>query len=84
LQIQGAACGDEHQFGRHLTARQCRDEIHRGVIDPLEIFENQQQRTFCGDSLQRLADFTQHSLTRGAQDLPLQHLTVFALEQRRN
>ena len=32
--------------------------------------------------LQRLANLAQHALTRGAQNLPLQHLAVFGLEER--
>ena len=35
---QRAAGGEQHQFGGSTLARQRRDQIHRAVIDPMEVF----------------------------------------------
>jgi hypothetical protein len=61
-------------------ARQRRQKIERRGIGPVQVLEHEQQRFRYRNRLERLADLTQHSLARGAENL----LLKFFAKLRRN
>jgi len=50
-------------------------------IDPVDVFEDQQQRVFRGQRFERLADLPHHPLARRSENFPLQRRSLFWLEQ---
>src|ERR1700722_11914801 len=72
----------EQQFCRSAAAREGGNEIDRGMIRPMKIFQDQYQRRVRSNRLQRLRNFTQHPLAGSTQDFALQYLALFAFYQR--
>jgi hypothetical protein len=69
--------GCEHQQLRGTAPpRQRREQIDGRGIDPLEIFEHQQQRLARREGLQRLGDLPQHAFARRAEEFALEQLAV--------
>src|ERR1700749_1418426 len=73
---------DQHQSRRSMATRKSGDQIDRGIVHPVQIFENQEQWTSGSDRFQNIADLAQHAFTRSAQELASQHFAALALCQR--
>src|SRR3984957_15538042 len=64
---------DQHQSRRGMATCKGGDQIHRGMVHPVKIFENEEQWTSGSDRFQNLADLAKHTFTRSAQELESQH-----------
>ena len=62
-------------------ARESGDQIDRGIVDPVKIFEDQQQRVESRDCLQCLDHLPEHALRGGTQRFPLQGFPLFPVQQ---
>src|SRR6266852_5467968 len=59
---------NDHQLRCRPATRQNGDQVDGRIVDPLQIFEHDDEGASGRDCLQRIADLTQHSRTRGAED----------------
>jgi hypothetical protein len=80
-QVHRPGGGDQKQLGGRPAARQGRQQIDRGVVHPLEILDDQQERPGRREGLQRFRNLAQHALARGTQKFALQGLTVCTGQQ---
>src|SRR5262249_47386629 len=71
-QIRRTKRSNQEQFGRFPAPRDRRDDVYRGTIHPVEIFEDEYERHRLADLLERLAEFTHHTLAGRALNLSLE------------
>ena len=72
-------CADHHQLRRASATRESGNEIDRGRIYPMQILQNQHERSLGSNRLQGLADLTQHPLPCGALDFALHGLALLTV-----
>ena len=72
---------DQHQSRRSMATCKGGNQIDRGMVHPVQIFEDEEQWTSGSDRFQDLADLAQHSFTRRAQELTSQRFAALALCQ---
>ena len=76
-------CDDHHCLRGRPLAGQSGDEIDSRGIHPLQILEHPQQGRFQVERVQHLPDLAQHAFPGRPENLLLQHLALFAVQQRR-
>ena len=72
----------EQQPARTGAARHQPDEVHRRVVAPVEIVEEEHERRIGSQRLERLGDLTEHAVGRRAKSLVLQRIA--RLDERRH
>src|SRR4051794_35038513 len=78
LCITGTVGADDEQAGRLVPMGQARNQVHGRMVGPMQIFQNQQHRLTASQHLDGLDHFPQHSVSRRAQNSPLQSLQLVA------
>src|ERR1051326_750694 len=71
------------QVCRLTTACERGDEIDRGSVSPMEVFENQNQRAIYGEGLECFAKLTYHAPPGASQDFSLERIPLFCSHVRR-
>src|SRR5262245_15115706 len=74
---------EDHQLGGISPACDSRDYIERRGVNPVEIFQDQEQWAFRRHRFQYFANLTHHSFARGAENIALQALSLFRWDKRR-
>ncbi len=74
---------EHHELRRSAPPGQRRDHVEGGEIDPVKVFEGEDERVGGGDRFQGFADLPHHPLPRRPDRLAVQRLSRLPLHQRR-
>src|SRR5215510_13353135 len=74
---------EKKQPGRFTATGQRRNDVERGMIRPMEIFQDQNQAPVRRYNFQRFTYLAHHPLARGAENLLLKGLLLIGSDQRR-
>src|SRR5215471_3359457 len=73
----------QHKLDWLPAARQRRDEIECGRVDPVKVFKYQNQRILRGYRFQGFADLPHHPFAGCSYNFSLQSFSLVSLDQRR-
>ncbi len=73
-------CSDDEHSRRPLSASERRDDVECREIGPVQILEHEDESLLGSDRFERLADFSDHAVARGADGLALQCLALFGFD----
>src|SRR5260370_559113 len=73
---------DNYELRRPTAACQRRDEIERGGIDPVKVFQDEDQRILRRHHFECFADLPHHTFARGPKRFSPQCLSLFGFHQR--
>src|SRR5215470_17313573 len=74
---------EDNQLGGISPACDSRDHIERREVDPVKIFQDQQQWPVRRHRFQYFANLSYHSFAGGAENISLQALSLFRWDKRR-
>src|SRR5262245_46037803 len=74
---------EKKELGRFTATGQRRNDVERGMIRPVEVFQDQKQASLRSDGFQRFADLAHHPLACGSENLLLKSLLLISPYQRR-
>src|SRR5260370_233166 len=77
----GAIGRDQEQLCRHAAAGEYRDHVQGRIVDPVEIFQDHNQRALRRHSLECFANLPHHPSWRASQDLSLEPVSLFGFYQ---
>src|SRR5262249_20393933 len=73
---------DEETRGLRATP-QHPEEIERRVVAPVEVLEDKDERTLCGESLERLGHLPQHPFLRDAEQIAPERIAIVSVDEPR-
>src|SRR5262245_54108073 len=74
---------EKKQLGRFTATGQRRNDVERGMIRPMEIFQDQNQASVRRYNFQRFTYLAHHPLASGPENLLLKGLPLICFDQRR-
>src|SRR5262245_12800837 len=78
-----AVRAEQYDFRWRAPARERGDDVEGGDVDPVKVFEDEDDRVVDGDPFQRFADLPHHPLARCPDGLAMQRFPGIRLYQRR-
>jgi hypothetical protein len=80
----GPVRADQEQSRRRLPPRDQGDQVERGRVTPVEVLEDDNERSLARPRLEQLGHLAQHPLRGGAQQLALERLAIRGVEEPRH
>src|SRR5215475_15167291 len=79
----GSVSPEKKQPGRFTATGQRRNDVERGMIRPMQIFQDQNQASVRSYNFQRFTYLAHHPLARGPENLLPERLLLIGFDKRR-
>lgn len=80
-ELSGPETDHQHQRTEASPSRQVGNQLHGGVVAPVQVLQQQQQGLFMGEPVDELAKLPEHAILRCAGRFVLQRLPVLACQE---